>query len=113
MSDTPAPIARPGLTVLDLGFPAILLTLLVVAGRVMPFFAQAAIPGTAAKSDPWAQRLGFGLAALWVAADASTQAAAVTAAVLDLALVQGLRLAGWHDRRVWGIPILAGSTAGP
>lgn len=58
------------------------------------------------------ERLTFGLALLWVAADSSTQLGlpvAVPTAVLalSLALVQGLRLAGWHDRRVWGIPLLA------
>jgi uncharacterized protein involved in response to NO len=26
--------------------------------------------------------------------------------LVGLALVQALRLAGWHDRRVWGVPIL-------
>jgi uncharacterized protein involved in response to NO len=95
----------------------ILLTLLVVAGRVMPFFTQAVITGAKATTNPWVERLGFTLAALWVAADASTQvglALALPAAVLAfaLALVQGLRLAGWHDRRVWGLPILAVLYAG-
>ena len=90
----------------------ILMTLLVVAGRVMPFFTRTAIPGTAPSSKAWVERLTFGLALLWVAADSSTQIGlpvAVPAALfaLSLALVQGMRLAGWHDRRVWGIPLLA------
>ncbi len=89
-----------------------LLTLLVVAGRVMPFFTRTAVPGTAPKSRQWVERLTFGLALLWVGADSATQIGlpvAVPAAVLaaSLALVQGLRLAGWHDRHVWGLPILA------
>lgn len=90
----------------------ILLTLLVVAGRVMPFFTRTAISDTAPRSNPWVERLTFGLALLWIGADSSTQLGlpvAVPAALLalSLALVQGLRLAGWHDRRVWGIPLLA------
>jgi uncharacterized protein involved in response to NO len=56
--------------------------------------------------------LTFALAVVWVATDAASQAGlavVVPAALfaLALALIQGLRLAGWHDRRVWGLPILA------
>ena len=90
----------------------ILLTLLVVAGRVLPFFTQAAIPGIAPGSKPWVERLGFALAVGWVAADTAAWvglpvAGLAAALAFALALVQGLRLAGWHDRRVWAIPILA------
>lgn len=90
----------------------LLLTLLVVAGRVLPFFTQAAIPDRVPRSIPWVERLTFGLAVPWVVADAATQTGLSVgvpagALALALALVQGLRLAGWHDRRVWGIPLLA------
>jgi uncharacterized protein involved in response to NO len=90
----------------------ILLTLLVVAGRIMPFFTQTACPGSSPSSYLRVERLAFVLAVLWVATDAASQtglAVAVPVALfaLGLALVQGLRLAGWHDRRVWGIPLLA------
>jgi uncharacterized protein involved in response to NO len=90
----------------------ILLTLLLVAGRIMPFFTQSACPGSSPRSNPWVERLTFALAVVWVATDAASQAGlavVVPAALfaLALALIQGLRLAGWHDRRVWGLPILA------
>lgn len=98
----------------------ILLTLLVVAGRIMPFFTQTAIPGAVPRSDRRAERLTFGLAVLWVLMDAvmqlplSDQASIqqsleVLTGVLAIvfALVLVLRLRGWHDRRVWAVPILA------
>lgn len=90
----------------------ILLTLLVVAGRVLPFFSQSAIKDARPRSIPWVERLTFGLAVLWVATDAGALAGLplgewAGALGLILALVQGLRLAAWHHRRVWTIPILA------
>jgi uncharacterized protein involved in response to NO len=95
----------------------ILLTLLIVAGRVMPFFTRVALPGVLPKTRPWVERLTFALAPLWVAGDALAQGGWPTGAVtatlaLALALVQGLRLAGWYERRVRGIPILAVLYAG-
>lgn len=97
-----------------------LLTLLLVAGRVMPFFTTAVIRGAASRSLPWVERLTFVLGGLWVAMDVASQwvppdqgplggavgGLAVTLAFV-FALLQALRFLGWHDRRVWGIPILA------
>lgn len=90
----------------------ILLTLLVVAGRVMPFFTQSAIRGAGAKTRLWVERLTYVLAIPWVLADVAASAGlpvedVAAGLALALTLVQGVRLAGWHDRRVWGIPILA------
>lgn len=97
-----------------------LLILLIVAGRVMPFFTTAVIRGAASRSIPWVERLSFVLGGLWVAMDVASQwvppdrgtlggavgGLAVTLA-FAFALLQALRFLGWHDRRVWGIPILA------
>ena len=86
----------------------LLLVLLIVAGRVMPFFTQGGVAGSRPRSGRTVEWLTFGLAVPFVLADAflsGTPSAGILA--LALALVQGVRLAGWHDRRVWGIPILA------
>lgn len=87
---------------------SIVLVLLIVAGRVMPFFTQSACVGSQPRSPIWVERATFGLAVLFVLADTwlpGSRAAGFLA--LGLALVQCVRLAGWHDRRVWGIAILA------
>lgn len=99
----------------------ILLTLLVVAGRIMPFFTRTAIVGAAPECEPsgfhrHVERLTFAFGVLWVAMDVVSQVgwsypllirrlAGVIA--LGLALILTLRLHGWYDKRVWGIPILA------
>jgi uncharacterized protein involved in response to NO len=86
----------------------ILLVLLVVAGRVMPFFTQGGVAGAAPRTRPWVERATFGLAVPFVLADAWASGTVLAGALaLALALVQAVRLVGWHDRRVWGAPILA------
>lgn len=85
----------------------ILVTLLIVAGRIMPFFTRSSIPGAKPRIRSWVEGLTFGLAGLWVLSDATSHGSPLTG-VLALALgcVQVLRLAGWHHPRVWSDPML-------
>jgi uncharacterized protein involved in response to NO len=90
-----------------------LFTVLLVAGRVMPFFTERGVPGSTPRSRPMVERLTFALAAVGLLINLAmpwSTPAGLTALVL--AAVQAMRLAGWHDRRVWGTPILAVLYAG-
>jgi uncharacterized protein involved in response to NO len=90
-----------------------LLTLVIVSGRVMPFFTERGVAGARPQSRVIVERLTFILAPLWLVANLllpSSQLAGTIA--LALALVQAMRLAGWHDTRVWRTPILAVLYAG-
>jgi uncharacterized protein involved in response to NO len=98
-----------------------LVTLLIVAGRVMPFFTERGVPGAEATVRRPVEVLTFTLApALALAhllaalpgpwADAGTALGAVLAAAL--ALVQVVRFLGWQDLRAWRNPMLAVLYAG-
>jgi len=90
-----------------------LLTLLVVSGRVMPFFTERGVTGARPRNRAIVERLTFILAPLWLVANLllpSSQLAGTIA--LALALAQAVRLACWHDTRVWSVPILAVLYAG-
>jgi uncharacterized protein involved in response to NO len=88
-------------------------TLLLVAGRVLPFFTRSAVPGAAPVSRPWVEALTFGLWGLWTLGDATGWVPELTGGVaLALAALQAIRLADWHHPRAWGIPILAVLYAG-
>ena len=79
----------------------------IIAGRVVPFFTQAVIPGYRASRKPWVEVLStvaLGLLALLQPFDLPPQAIGLVA--LLVALSQLLRVQVWYDRRVWGIPIL-------
>jgi uncharacterized protein involved in response to NO len=86
---------------------AILLLVMIVGGRVIPFFTEKAIPGAVARHFPWLDWLGFGALLSLAAAELLWPRPELIAGLsLLLALTQSLRLAGWHDRRAWSIPIL-------
>ena len=85
----------------------VLLTLLLVAGRVMPFFTEKAVVGSSPKSIPWIERSGFVLLVL-MAVSELIMPHGMFAGVLAimLAILQLIRLAGWHHPGVWRIPVL-------
>lgn len=86
----------------------ILLTLLVVAGRVMPFFTRSAFADAQPQTRTWVERSAFALAVLFLATDVWLPGTlGASACALALAAAQAVRLIGWHDRRVWRLPILA------
>jgi uncharacterized protein involved in response to NO len=85
-----------------------LLTLMIVSGRVMPFFTERAVQGSAPRVVPGVERLTFVLATAGLLVNLALPWSGIAGLVaLSLAAVQSVRLWGWHDRRVWGIPILA------
>lgn len=85
----------------------ILVTLLIVSGRVMPFFTRSAIPGAEPRVRPAVEGLTFALAGIWVLSDAASHASTVTGVLaLTLAGVQAVRLWGWHHPQVWAHPML-------
>ena len=79
----------------------------VIVGRVLPFFTQRALNGAQPRQWPWLERLTIAvtivLAVLlpWRAVDQWLALGCLAAAVLH-----GVRLAAWYDRRIWRVPIL-------
>lgn len=91
----------------------VLLTVLMVAGRVMPFFTESAVLGAQPVTRPLVERLTFVLASLAAVAHLVSPWSTLSGVLaLSLAGVQAVRLAGWHDKRAWGIPILTVLYAG-
>lgn len=90
-----------------------LLILLIVAGRIMPFFTQSALPGSKPLTRPWVEGATFAVATVMALVNLLTPVPAFAAApILGLALLQAIRLVGWHDRRAWRNPMLAVLYAG-
>ena len=85
----------------------VLLTLLLVAGRVMPFFTEKAVVGSSPKNIPWVERAGFVLVILLAFGQLFQPLGVVAGGVaLALALLQVVRLAGWYHAGIWRIPVL-------
>ena len=105
----------PGLAVRGqrLMLDLVIVVMLLVGGRVMPFFTKARVAGAAPFTRTWLDALTFAaaLTMLGIHLAALDPRYAGIAAIAAGAL-QLLRLAGWHDRRVWGEPMLAVLYAG-
>lgn len=85
----------------------ILVTLLIVSGRIMPFFTRAALPGAEPRVRSEVEALTFALAGIWVLSDAISHSSTLAGVLaLVLAAVQVVRLWGWHHPRVWTNPLL-------
>jgi uncharacterized protein involved in response to NO len=79
--------------------------------RRAPFISPASNDGAVAPC--WVERLTLGVAPLGLALNLVLPWSLASGLVaLALALVQAMRLAGWYDRRAWGIPMLAVLYAG-
>ncbi len=91
----------------------IVLVMLLVGGRVMPFFTKAGLDRAEPAVHPWLEHLTFAAALAMLAihllrpGDGIGAALAVAVGALQLG-----RLVGWHDARVWQTPMLAVLFAG-
>lgn len=99
-----SPLADTGITFM---LNLVLLLLTFLAGRVMPFFTDMAIPGAKSRTDINLERAVYGSLFALVVVELFYPAAWLIGAVaFGVALTQGMRLAGWYTHRIWSIPIL-------
>jgi uncharacterized protein involved in response to NO len=100
-------LASSGARGLDAMLLLLVLLIGLIGGRVIPFFAQSALPGFRARRFQAAEQASLWVIGALAAALAASPAAWLVAPLATIAgLSQALRLIGWHDRRVWGHPIL-------
>ncbi len=85
----------------------ILWLLVIITGRIMPFFTRTGVPGVMPVSRDDIENLAviflFGLLIADVLAPASWLSGLMAAA---LAVVHIIRVKGWYDRRIWAYPIV-------
>ena len=85
----------------------ILLLMIFVVGRVLPFFTEKAIPGARTKRAPQADTAGFYLIIALGLVQLLFPVTWLTAPLAaGLAVTQAVRIYRWYDNRIWGIPIL-------
>lgn len=97
-------MARQGL---DVGLYAVVLLIVILGGRVIPFFIRGAVAGAAPRAYPWLESsaiAAFVLTALASVAGAPASLLGILAGAA--AVLHGMRLFAWHDRRLWDEPLL-------
>ncbi|RME55244.1 MAG: NnrS family protein, partial [Deltaproteobacteria bacterium] len=85
----------------------IVLMIVIIGGRVIPFFTERAISGALPRRRPWLDRMAQGvLFLLFLVRLCSPEDLAVGVGGAVAALLLTVQLSGWHDRRIWSIPLL-------
>ena len=85
----------------------IILLIVFIGGRVMPFFTEAVIPDAKVKRNQTVEMTSAGALVALVLVQMIYPSPWLTGPLAALvAITQIIRVIGWHDRRVWGIPIL-------
>lgn len=84
----------------------VVVLLLWIVGRVVPFFTERAIPGLKASTRGGIERASVALALLSLVLNTWYPLPAAGGVMIALAIIQGVRAWGWWDRRVRMIPVL-------
>lgn len=85
----------------------VILLILMVSGRVLPFFTNMGVPGTTAVQRPWVERssvlLMIALTIMHPFIDGGWPIALLAFA---LCIVQLVRVSGWYNHGIWNKPVL-------
>lgn len=91
----------------QLAINLILLLIAIIGGRVMPFFAERALPGVRIKRWLTIERLSLGSLTLLLIVEFILPESALVGVLAVLAAVSHtVRVWGWFTRRVWAVPLL-------
>jgi uncharacterized protein involved in response to NO len=96
--------ARPGVF---FGLDLIVLVIVIIGGRVIPFFTERALAGVAPKRRPLIEWLSPISAAAFAIADLTLPNSLFAGALAAFAAAANVvRLSGWYTNRFWTVPLL-------
>ncbi len=92
---------------IQLVIATIIILILVLAGRVLPFFIERGLSGTLIIKNPLIDALSIGSAVVTFALQIGIQSGTLLALVAFFAAgVNSVRLYGWYVQRIWYVPLL-------
>ncbi len=90
-----------------LAINCVLLIIVIMAGRVVPFFTERGAPGSVQKKWPWVERLAIGSVVVLLLIEALLPLPWLLALVLGVAaIVHAVRWWGWYSKLIWSVPLL-------
>jgi uncharacterized protein involved in response to NO len=90
-----------------LGLNLIILLIVIMGGRVIPFFTERALSGVILKRRPAIEWLSAASATAFVIAELLLPNSMLAGGLAALAaLSNGIRLIGWYTNRFWSVPLL-------
>ncbi|MDO9162945.1 MAG: NnrS family protein [Methylococcaceae bacterium] len=92
---------------IELVVATIIIMILVVAGRVFPFFTERGLPGTLTIKNPLFDTLSIVAAVLVFALELADISGTILALAALFAVVANVaRLSGWYVQKIWYVPLL-------
>ncbi len=92
---------------LDLIVSIIILMILVIAGRVFPFFTERGLKGVIAIRNPMLDMAAIGSSLLvFLLLLFNVEGLFLTLVAVAAVVANTLRVAGWYERRIWYLPLL-------
>ncbi|HEB55699.1 MAG TPA: NnrS family protein [Gammaproteobacteria bacterium] len=81
--------------------------IMVMGGRVIPFFSERGVPGLQAQSWPLIEKLApYSIAAVALLASILPDSIVLSPVALLAAVVHGVRLYGWYDKKIGAVPMV-------
>ncbi|MBV2106535.1 MAG: NnrS family protein [Candidatus Thiodiazotropha sp. (ex Ctena orbiculata)] len=99
--------ARTGAAGISLMLNLILLLLIFVSGRVLPFFIEKAVTGATPRFSKRREQIIYALLMLWILAELLLPGHALFSLLaLGIALTQAWRILDWYHPAIWRLPML-------
>lgn len=90
-----------------LGLDLIILLIVIMGGRVIPFFTERALSGVSPRRRPWVEWLSIASVIAFIFAELFFPDSILVAVTAGLAAASNaLRLSGWYTERFWSVPLL-------
>jgi uncharacterized protein involved in response to NO len=90
-----------------LGLDLIILLIVIMGGRVIPFFTERALSGVRPRRRPWVEWLSIASVIAFIFAELFFPDSILVAVTAGLAAASNaLRLSGWYTERFWSVPLL-------
>ncbi len=81
--------------------------IMVMGGRVIPFFSERGVTGLQVQSWPLIEKLApYSIAAVVLLAPVLPNSIIVVPVALFAAIVHGIRLYGWYGKKIWSVPMV-------
>ncbi len=94
-------------TGIQLVVATIIILILIIAGRVFPFFTERGIPGTLIIKNPLLDNVSIASAVVVFALQLADISGHVLALAASIAVAANIaRLSGWYVQRIWYVPLL-------
>ena len=86
---------------------AMMLLILIIAGRILPFFTERGLQGTIALKDPALDKAAIVAALMvFILEIFSVSGFTLALAAITAALINARRIADWYNPRIWYVPLL-------